>query len=127
MFDAGAHGYVLKTCPASEVVTAIEAVRRGRIYLTPEIAHVMVRPSLAALHPQASTRGPSPDVLTGREREVLQLIAEGFTGKAMSAHLDVSVKTVMTHRNHLMKKLNLHNAVGLTKYALRHGVISLED
>ena len=127
MFDAGARGYLLKTCPASEVVTAIEAVRRGRVYLTPEIAHVMVRPNPAALNPQAPSGSPTPDILTGREREVLQLVAEGLTGKEIAARLEMSVKTVETHRNHLLKKLSLHNAVGLTKYALRYGIISLDD
>lgn len=119
MFQAGACAYLLKDCAFEELVIAIRAVTSGRTYLSQGITGVVVR-HLASPNPVAA----SP--LTAKEREVLQLIAEGHSTKEIAAALFVSVKTVDTHRQHIMDKLDLHNVVELTKYAIREGLTSAE-
>jgi DNA-binding NarL/FixJ family response regulator len=119
MFQAGASGYLLKDCAFEELVKAIRTVLTGRTYLSPDIAGVVVR-NLSS--PEPSMASP----LTAKEREVLQLIAEGKSTKEIAAVLSVSVKTIDTHRQHIMDKLDIHNVAELTRYAIREGLTSAD-
>jgi DNA-binding NarL/FixJ family response regulator len=126
MLDAGARGYLLKTCDAAELVRAIEAVRRGKLYVTSDVTHVL----LDRRHADGSRAGgrtgtPAPDILTPREREVLQLVAEGLTSKEIGTRLGTTLKTVETHRTNVIRKLDLHSVAELTKYAVREGLTGL--
>ncbi len=130
MFDAGARGFLIKTCEAHELLMAIDTVRVGRSYITPTLTHVLVNRRNGGANSQASDDGvgtPPPDVLTPKEREVLQLIAEGITTKEISVRLGVAIKTAETHRTNLMRKLNLHSIAALTRYAIREGISTLSD
>lgn len=121
MLKAGAVAYLLKDCAFEELLIAIRAVTENKIYLSPGIAGVVVEDFI-----QSKKREPSVfSVLTDREREVLQLMAEGQTTKEIAGHLEVSIKTVETHRNKIMDKLGLHTIAELTKYAIREGLTSL--
>jgi DNA-binding NarL/FixJ family response regulator len=123
MLEAGASGYVLKECATEELIRAICIVMADQVYLSPAVARLVVddfRALRAATAISASAR------LTEREREVLQLIAEGHDTKAIAARLYLSVKTVSTHREHLMDKLQLHSVAELTKYAIREGLTALD-
>lgn len=123
MLDAGARGYLLKTCHAEELLRAIDAVRRGKIYVSADITHVLRDGLHAVGSPSGNRTGtPPPDVLTPREREVLQLIAEGLTNKEIGARLGAAMKTIETHRSNLIRKLDLHTIAELTKYAVREGM-----
>jgi DNA-binding NarL/FixJ family response regulator len=119
---AGASAYLLKEAAFEEVVTAVRVALRGQTYLSPAIAHVVVQNSVAywSANPGYMRHG-----ISGREREILQLVAEGRSSKEMAASLFVSVKTIETHRKQIMNKLNLHSIAELTKYAIREGVTSL--
>lgn len=120
---AGASGYLLKDCSPKELVRALRSVTKGEAYLSPRIAALVVADYAAHLTDHVS----SPNLLlTGREREVLQLLAEGFSTAEIAERLHLSGKTVGTHREHLMKKLDIHNLAGLTKYAIRAGFTSAE-
>jgi DNA-binding NarL/FixJ family response regulator len=113
---AGVRGYVLKKQAAADLVRAIREVAEGRVYLSPGVG--------AAVADAIRTGGPASDErLTPREREVLQLVAEGKTTKEIAAILGVSVKTADAHRTHLMQKLDIHDIAGLTRCALRLGLI----
>lgn len=121
---AGASGYLLKDCAAEELVGAIRMVSVGKSYLSPKIAGVVMNDAARPYSPKAH---PSPHaLLSGREREVLQLIAEGNNTKEVAYLLEISVKTVETHRAQLMRKLKLSNVVELTRYAIREGLATLE-
>jgi DNA-binding NarL/FixJ family response regulator len=119
---AGAAGYLLKDAAFEELLLAVRSVLKGQTYLSPAIAGLVVR---------ASERRPSAKrellrhTISRREREVLQLLAEGKSTKQIAAALFVSVKTIETHRKQIMGKLNLHSIAELTKYAIREGVTSL--
>ena len=113
---AGARGYVLKTQAGSDLVRAIGEVTQGRIYLSPSVSSAVVQAFLAGANSPA-------DPLTPREREVLQLIAEGRSTKEVAGILGVSVKTAETHRTRLMGKLDIHHTAGLVHYAIRRGLI----
>lgn len=117
--QAGVDGYVVKGAPAEELAAAIQAVARGDTYLSPGISrHVM-----AAIH----ARGESPlQALTGRQREILQLIAEGRGTKEIAYALGISVKTAETHRAAIMERLGIHDVAGLALFAARHGLVDLE-
>lgn len=119
---AGAKGYLLKDCAAEELVGALRSVAFGQNYLSPKITGVIITDYLKNV-PQEGHFSNSP--LSSREREVLQLVAEGKNTKEIAFNLDVSVKTVETHRQQIMKKLNLFSVADLTKYALREGLTSL--
>lgn len=122
MLTAGVSGYLLKDCVMDELIDAIRTVARGQTYLSPKIAGTVVRGYLDRL----SGGEPSPGgLLTAREREVLQLIAEGFATREIAERLHVSPKTVETHRRNLMDKLNLHSVAELTKFAIREGITGL--
>ena len=122
VLEAGANGYLLKDSAFAELVTAVTAVARGKTYLSPSIAETVVRSSLEKSDPKGQT---AMALLTGREREVLQMIAEGKSTKEIAFKLFVSTKTVETHRKQIMDKLNIRTVAGLTKYAIREGLTSL--
>jgi DNA-binding NarL/FixJ family response regulator len=123
MLKAGAAGYLLKDSAFEELVTAIHTVMQGQHYLSQKITDVVVQEYLQNLPRNEATVFT---VLTSREREVLQLIAEGKSTKQIAAALNVSVKTIETHRQQIMEKLNMHSIAELTKYAVREGLTSLE-
>lgn len=122
LLKAGASGYILKECAFGEVVQAINAVVRNKCYICPEVVDVVIEgfKGKGITQDQDDT---SP--LTEREREILQLIAEGNSSKEIAALLNLSVKTVACHRQNIMDKLNCHDVVKLTKYAIRKGVTSV--
>ncbi len=129
-FDAGGRGYLLKTCESDELLRAIDAVTMGRAYITPDVAHVMATPLRTERGQGPGHHGvgfPSPDVLTPKEREVLQLIAEGVTSKEIGVRLGTSIKTAETHRTNLMRKLGLHSVAAVTKYAVREGISPADE
>ena len=105
-----------------ELCAAVGAVRSGQTYLSPAIAHIVVEECVAGA---SRTEGAAFTVLTAREREVLQLLAEGRSTKQTALQLQVSVKTVETHRLQIMRKLDIHSIAGLTKYAIQEGLIAL--
>jgi two-component system response regulator NreC len=113
--QAGAVGYVLKTQAMLDLVQAIQNVLQGHIYLSPRISRALVTAYL-------TRSDPAPDPLTSREREVLQLIAEGETTKEIAWHLRLSAKTVESHRIRLMRKLDIHETATLVRYAIRRGL-----
>lgn len=113
---AGVRGYVLKTKASSELVQALRAVCRGEMYLTQSISQAVVQAFLS--------KDDLPDrPLSDREREVLQLVAEGKTTKEIATILGISVNTAESHRSNLMEKLDIHDTAGLVRYALRKGII----
>jgi DNA-binding NarL/FixJ family response regulator len=113
---AGVHGYVLKSQAITDVVQAIRDAVRGRLYISPTLSQVIVGSFRAHA-------GFPDDPLTLREREVLQLIAEGRSSKEVARILKISVKTAESHRSRLMSKLDLHEIAGLVRYAVRHGLV----
>lgn len=121
LLKAGARGFVLKEAPAADLIAAIRAVRSGDTYLHPRISTSVVAGYLRHGNRQAPVLD-KPQTLTSREREVLQLIAEGLTNRRIASELSISVKTVEAHRTRLMSKLKVHNAAGLTRYALSRGL-----
>jgi DNA-binding NarL/FixJ family response regulator len=124
MLKAGATAYLLKDSAFEELASAIRAVTVGQVYLSPRIADAVVE---GYLHGTSTGKQPSAfAVLTSREREVLQLVAEGLATKQIAVALKVSVKTVETHRRQIMEKLDLHSVAELTKYAIREGLASIE-
>jgi DNA-binding NarL/FixJ family response regulator len=118
---AGASGYVLKKAAGADLVSAIRAVHRGGLVLDPSVARDVLE---AAPGPGAETED-SYDGLTDREKQVLKLVAEGRSNKDVADVLGISVKTAMTHREHVMDKLGLHNRTDLIRFALRRGIIQL--
>jgi DNA-binding NarL/FixJ family response regulator len=126
--QAGAAGYLLKDAAPTELELAIRAVMRGEKYLSPAIStHVIAdylqRASGGTLH-RAEVDNSPHDPLTLRQREILQLIAEGNTTKEIAAKLTLSVKTVETHRTQLMERLDIHDIAGLVRYAIRTGLVT---
>lgn len=123
MLRAGASGYLLKDCAYQELASAIVSVASNKKYLSPDIAGLVIEDSLYGGQQEEETVSSK---LSAREREVLQLIAEGWSTRQIASHLYVSVKTIETHRRQIMKKLDLHNIADLTKYAIREGLTSVE-
>jgi len=122
MFKAGSRGYVLKDCLAEELIGAIHCVAKGQIYISPRIADTLVNDCINKYIKDDFT---DFSLLTDRQRQVLQLLAEGKTAKQIAFICGVSVKTIETYRQQLMDKLNIHSIAGLTKYAIREGITSL--
>lgn len=120
---AGCNGYVVKDCAFDELVTALQTVNDGRRYLSPQVADVVVDEYLH--QPHISKNKVYTDLST-REREVLQLIAEGYSTRAIADKLIVSVKTIETHRRNIQQTLKINSLAELTKYAVRAGLTSLE-
>lgn len=123
MLSAGASGYLLKDSAFEELGIALTTVINNQTYLSPKIANTVVKDYLGKVEPKESKVSPA---LTKREREVLQLIAEGKTTKDIASHLYVSIKTIETHRKQIMDKVGLNSVAELTKYAIREGLTSLE-
>jgi DNA-binding NarL/FixJ family response regulator len=124
MLKAGAHGYLLKDCTFEELAKAIRLVMANKTYLSPGMAEVVVKDYVQS--------GPPPDQtgfsqLTAREREVLQLVAEGKSTKQIAELMQISIKTAETYRQRIMQKLRTNSVADLTKYALREGLTSLES
>ena len=115
-FDLGASGFVGKPRPWSTVLEAVNLVAEGGKYFDPSVAYLAGR----------AARHPAPEDLTGREREVAQLIAEGHSTKEIASLLGVSAKTIDKHRTRMMEKLHVHDAVAVTRYALQAGLTTLE-
>jgi two-component system response regulator NreC len=120
---AGASGYILKEAADTELITAIRTVSSGRFYLSPSAQSIMVGDYLQRV--RSGEERDSYSALTEREREILKLVAEGYTNNQIAERLTISPKTVDTHRTHIMDKLNLHSRAELVKYAMRRGL--LED
>lgn len=140
ILKAGAAGYVLKRAAAQELVSALKAVVSGQVILHPDIARTVMEnigsgggaAAAPAAAPAAGARGeggmhPQLEQLTDREREVLTLIARGLTNQQIGEKLFISIKTVQAHRANLMEKLDLHDAVELTKFAIKTGLVSLDE
>lgn len=119
---AGASGYVLKGSAPRELEMAIEAVARGEIFLSPAISKHVIDVYLNRAEGEIN----SLDLLTPRQREILQLIAEGKSSKQIAQLLEASVKTIESHRASLMERLDIHDVAGLVRYAIRHGLVSSE-
>lgn len=124
MLDAGASGYVLKIAAYDELLRAVRAAALGRTYLSPEVAGSVVARSAGQ---RGSGAASVYETLGAREREVLQLVAEGRTSAEAAAAMHISIKTVETHRRNIGCKLGLHGTAELTKYAIREGLTSLES
>lgn len=120
--DAGASGYVLKEAASSDLVSAIESVHRGGMFLYPSLASKLVEEYFRRV--SSGEERSTYEELTAREREVLQLIGEGLTNQEMADQLGVSPHTVQTHRVHIMNKLGLHNRAQLVSYAAKLGLLS---
>ena len=124
MLSAEASGYVLKEAPPSELYAALRAVAAGDAFFYPTVARKLLDDYLRRV--KAGEEKTTYDGLSGREREVLKLIAEGHTNREMAGLLYISVNTVEAHRAHIMQKLGMHSRSELVKYALRRGLIDLE-
>lgn len=124
MLKAGASAYVVKSRAYEELVRAIREVTKGKKYLSPDIARGVVDEYVEMS--SSMKENPAFVVLTEREREALQLLAEGKSTKDIAHALGVSVKTVETHRHNIMEKLDLHSVAELTKYAIREGITSVD-
>jgi two-component system response regulator NreC len=125
MLKAGANGYLLKDCAFEELAQAIRLAMSNKTYLSPGVADVMVKDYLS--NTTASPTVSFYSVLRTREREVLQLIAEGKRTAQIAELLHISIKTVETHRQHIMQKLSIRSIAELTKYAIREGLTPLEE
>ncbi len=126
MLKAGAAGYLPKRAAPDELVTAIRTVYEGEVFLYPSLAASLVKSYLHQDESSEKNQAPLDD-LTPRENEVLILIAEGMTNPEIAAKLVISVKTVDRHRENIMRKLNMHSRIDLVKYAIKKGLIDLED
>jgi len=123
VLQAGASGYVLKGASSDELLSGIRAVYQGGVYLYPTMARKLMSDYLSRL----SSEQEGYDELTSREREVLTLIAEGLTTREIAERLVISANTVQTHRQNVMDKLDLHNRSELIKYAIRKGLITVDE
>ena len=123
IIQSGARGYVLKEANPDDLARAIEAVYSGEVFFSPDVARV-------ALNQFVRHNGTAEETvrqITSREREVLIAIAEGLSNKEIATRLGVGVRTVETHRERIMRKLNIHSVAGLTKYAIAKGLVMLRD
>lgn len=123
MLEAGALGYLLKDCAFEELIHAIKTIMNNQTYLSPDITGVVIQDYIRQLSAEETS---AFGVLTAREREVLQLLAEGKTTKQIASLLYVSAKTVETHRSQIMEKLKIHSVAELTKFAIREGLTPLD-
>ena len=124
MLNAGAYGYLRKACASEELIRAIQTVMNNRYYISDGTSSITVKEKEQYLHSDAAV---DLSVLTPKEREVLQLVAEGKLTKEIALLLNASIKTVEKHRTTIMEKLKLHSIADLTKYALREGLTSLDE
>lgn len=124
ILSAGASGYLVKKSASAQLVSAIKSVYRGDPYLDPAISGTVIE---GYLHPSGARTEDVDEKITPRESEVLQLVAEGHTNREIATILHISVKTVGNHRANFMRKLDLHSTADVTQYAIRKGIISLDD
>jgi DNA-binding NarL/FixJ family response regulator len=122
---AGVAGYVLKDSCADELPVLIRAITRGETYLSPGISKQVVE-ALKSRMSEGAVEPALPDPLTSRQREILQLVAEGLSTKEIAGKLDLSIKTVETHRTQIMNRLQIRDVAGLVRYAIRAGLISAD-
>jgi two-component system response regulator NreC len=125
VLSAGASGYVLKSAAPAELVSAIRAVNQGHVFLYPSVAKMLVDDYMRRV--ESGEAKTSYDGLTEREKEVLTLIAEGLSSQEIAGRLCVSVNTVNVHRARIMEKLNLHSRTELVRYAIRKGLIEIDN
>ncbi len=125
MLLAGARGYLLKDCASDELAKAVRTVAQGKPHLSATVADAVVEDYVNRL--QGGSTVARKGALSGREREVLQLLAEGMSTKEIASELGVSVKTIETHRAQIAKKLGIRSVAGLTKFAIRTGLTSLDS
>jgi two-component system, NarL family, response regulator NreC len=124
MISAGAHGYLRKACASEQIIQAIQTVSNGKYIISDGDTSLIFDDKREYLNDTQVSNGTA---LTPREREILQLLAEGKLTKEIATHLDLSIKTVEKHRENLMNKLNIKNIAKLIKYAINEGIISLEE
>ena len=122
IIQSGARGYILKEAPVDELTRAIEMVQRGEAYFSSDVARVALTQFV-----RGHNDGPAVNQLTNREREVLTQIAEGLSNKEIASKLGVGVRTVETHRERIMRKLDIHNVAGLTRFAISKGLVSVTN
>jgi len=120
ILQCGARGYLLKEASPEELVDAIQSVQAGETFFSPDVARVALNQFV-----HGPGEGPHPAQLSNREREVLVAIAEGLSNKEIASRLNVGVRTVETHRERIMRKLNIHSVAGLTKFAISKGLVAL--
>ena len=120
-FEAGASGYVLKHSAPSELITAIREAVNGRTYVTPMVAGELLQSYKAG----AQRAEPVMRKLTARQREILQLVAEGYSAKEIAVQLNISTRTVEFHKYRIMEELNLKTSAELVQYAIKHGIVSV--
>jgi DNA-binding NarL/FixJ family response regulator len=122
---AGARGFLLKSDAGRDLVEAVEALQQNRTFFTTRVSQMVLDGFLGRENPEGGMENDSENVLTTREREVIQLLAEGKTSKEVAVALSLSVKTAETHRTNLMRKLDLHSVADLTRYAVRSGIVQV--
>jgi DNA-binding NarL/FixJ family response regulator len=121
ILQSGARGFVLKQAPTDELIKAIESIEAGETFFSPDVARVAINQFV-----RGGGEGPQPGQVSNREREVLIAIAEGLSNKEIACRLGVGVRTVETHRERIMRKLNIHSVAGLTKFAIAKGLITVQ-
>ena len=122
VLEAGARGYLLKSDAARDLVTAVEALRRNKTFFTPKVAQIVLEGYLGKHNSESLPEGGSFR-LTGRQREIVQLLAEGKSSKEVASALGLSVKTAETHRANIMRRLDCHSVTALVRYAIRNHII----
>lgn len=121
ILKSGARGYILKAAPPAELIKAIESVHAGESFFSPDVARAALNQYV-----RGAGEGPHPAQISNREREVLIAIAEGLSNKEIAVRLGVGVRTVETHRERIMRKLDIHSVAGLTRFAIQKGLITLQ-
>ncbi len=124
--DAGARGFVLKSDAARDLVSAVEALQSKRMFFTPRVNDLVLQGFLDKGHAVSRNEPPNLPILTAREREVTQLLAEGKSSKEVASFLNLSTKTVETHRSNIMRKLGLHSIRDLVVYAIKNNIIQIQ-
>jgi DNA-binding NarL/FixJ family response regulator len=124
--DAGARGFVLKSDAARDLVSAVEALQHKRMFFTPRVNDLVLAGFLDKGHAISRSEPPSLPTLTAREREITQLLAEGKSSKEVASLLNLSIKTVETHRSNIMRKLGFHSIRDLVVYAIKNNIIQIE-
>jgi DNA-binding NarL/FixJ family response regulator len=121
---AGASGFIMKDAAASELISALKTVSRGERFLSPTVSWKLVKKYVVdGRHVEVKEK----EKLSNREKEVLQLIAEGYTSSEIASIMKLSVKTVQAHRSRIMEKLDIHTIAGLTRHAIRIGLVGASD
>jgi DNA-binding NarL/FixJ family response regulator len=124
--DAGARGFVLKSDAARDLVSAVEALQRNRMFFTPRVNDMVLAGFLDKGHNGSNSEAPRLPKLTAREREVIQLLAEGKSSKEVACVLNLSTKTAETHRSNIMRKLGFHSIRDLVVYAVKNNIIQVQ-